>query len=99
MCLLFLLRGACRRLLGLFGRLRLQFVVLRILREINLVVLQHIGVCHGVFCEIPDYGADCLVAVSGDTEESEGRRVLALADEVGEKRLQRVLTFGKFHEV
>ena len=100
LCLLFLLRGACRRLLGLFSRLRrLLLVVLRILREINLVVLQHIGVCHGVFCKIPDYGADCLIAVGGDTEESEGSGVLALADEIGEESLQRVLSFGEFYKV
>ena len=100
LCLLFLLRGACRRLLGLFSRLRrLLLVVLRSLREIDLVVLQHLGVCHGVFCKVTDYGADRLVAVGGYSEESEGSGVLALADEVGEESLQRVLSFGEFNEV
>ena len=72
-----------RRLLGLFSRLcRLLLIVLRSLRKINLVVLQHVGVGNGVFCEIPDYCTHRVIAVCGNAEESECGRVLALADEV-----------------
>ena len=90
------------RLSGLFrrccGLLRLLNFLLR-RRKLHLVVFEHLGICHRVFGEVADYCAYRIVAVSGDAEESEGRRVLALPDKVRQECLDRVLTLLEFHEV
>ena len=67
--------------------------------DVNLVVLQHIGICHRVFCQIADNRTYGVVAVCRDTEESECRGVLALADKVRHEGFEGILAFGEFNEV
>ena len=67
--------------------------------KLDLVVFEHLGIGLRVFGEVADYGAYGVVAVSRDTEESEGRGVLALSHEVRQECFDGVLTLLEFHEV
>ena len=67
--------------------------------DIDLVLLQHVAVCHRILNQVGHRRGNSIVAVGGESEETEHRRILCLTDEVGYERFEGVLSLVELNEV